>query len=106
MVVIVTSVTLMVTSSPVVVPLAKYISDTIVSLAPAYPEHTLATAYRDFSNKIFSPKTEATNPELRNTLEQELQTKGYTEKFLKLLNDHSIIALGRKEGLAVKDWRI
>lgn len=42
----------------------------------------------------------------RTAIEEKLQIKSYTEKFINQLNDYSIFILARKEGVTAKDWRI
>ena len=58
------------------------------------------------TEKPFSHNPVISHSNDRNTLEHQLRVKGYNDQFLKLLNDHSLISLARKEGLPVKDWRL
>ena len=58
------------------------------------------------TENAFSHNQVITKVNDRPALEHQLQIKGYNDRFLKLLNDHSLISLARKEGLPVKDWRL
>jgi hypothetical protein len=82
-----------------------------MDLSSFYPENSIVFLYQ---NKTFHNQTGNTlNKQIadtrfapKETLVQKLKTLGYNERFINLLNDHSLIALARKEGLTVKDWRI
>ena len=109
-IVIVTTVTFLAITGLMISPLTKDIYKSI-DLSSFYPEYSLAFLYQ---NKTFHNETGNTlNNQIADTrfaqkitLVQKLQTQGYNERFLNLLNDHSLIALARKQGFAVKDWRI
>jgi len=102
------SVTLMVIAGIMVTPIMKEISDKL-SPAPARLENTVVALYQTVQNElegILDSQIVNQRNTQRAAIEQQLQSKGYTETFLNLLNDHSILMLARKVGITVKDWRI
>jgi hypothetical protein len=104
------SVTLMVVAGMAVAPMVKVVSDEMSS-TPAYFVNTVDALKQRLQNGVvseFTPTPQIVDQKTiqRNAVERKLKTKGYNEKFLNLLNDHSILMLARKEGLTVKDWRM
>ncbi len=109
-IVIVTSVTFLAITGLMISPLSRDLYKSM-DLSSFYPENSIVFLYQNkvshnepsntLKNQIadtrFAPK---------ETLVQKLKNLGYNERFINLLNDHSLIALARKEGLTVKDWRI